>query len=108
MVESGTQLARVEAEGCRALPKPERLRRHLVGYGLERAVPLHRAMDEGSFKLDTAYPFAAAGVKHRLIIEAIEEWENGIEAVLHVSFDGAQFAFFDTRYFENKYRHQEG
>lgn len=67
-----------------------------------------RAAGAGSFDLESAYPFAAVGVRHRLTIEKIEEWENRIEALLHVSFEGVHFAFFDTRYFENKSHYREG
>jgi|Deesub1362A_J573_1020465.scaffolds.fasta_scaffold00194_35 hypothetical protein len=56
----------------------------------------------------TAYPFISSGVVHRIQIDEIEEWENGIEAQIHGGLEDASITFFDTMYFKNKDTYKGG
>ncbi len=61
--------------------------------------------------LVSAYPYANRGVKHRLIIEEILPWSNGLEGCLRVTFRndaGPSLTFFDTRFYANRGRYRVG
>ena len=50
----------------------------------------------------TVYPFAKAGIEHRLKIAEIHEWENRVEAEITAETeDGYLITFFDVFYFQN-------
>lgn len=74
------------------------------------ALVLHVVNDtEKTLEFRSAYPFAAAGVRHRLRIARIEEWNNGIEARIEAAIaDGSSLGFFDTLYHANKLRYEIG
>lgn len=57
----------------------------------------------------TAYPFCGSGTKHSVVIDDINEDDNGVEALLRVSMDdGPSLSFFDTFYFKNKFNYKLG
>lgn len=64
------------------------------------------AEHKGCNELITGYPYLTEGTKLSLKIKKIEEWSNGIEAVVTGEYgegdDSKEFCFFDTHYFENK------
>lgn len=59
----------------------------------------------------SAYPWAVAGVSHRLVIDHIQPWDSGTGAWIKASFadaEGPGLTFFDTRYYANKSRYEIG
>lgn len=59
----------------------------------------------------SGYPFAVQGVRHRLVIDEIIPWQEGMEAWIKASFpdgDGPQLGFFDTRYYAHHSRLKVG
>ncbi len=61
--------------------------------------------------LASAYPCADKGIKHRLVIEEVWPWENGIEGWVKAIFPndaGPSLTFFDTHYYANRHRYQVG
>ncbi len=68
---------------------------------------ISRKTAETNFVLVSGYPFAVKGVRHRLLIEQIFPWQNGIEAWIKASLpggDGPDLTFFDTRFYANRRR----
>jgi len=64
---------------------------------------------DGRNRVWSAYPFARRGVEHRLVLERIEVWENGLEARLQARFNGsALVGFFDTLYHVHRERYEPG
>lgn len=66
---------------------------------------------EDANELASAYPWAARGVRRRMVVEEIIPWDNGIEAWITASFpgdDGHSLTFFDTRYYAGKDRVRVG
>ena len=57
----------------------------------------------------SAYPFAKRGTRHRLVIDDIEVWGNGIEARIQATFaDAAPVGFFDTLFHVNSCSYEVG
>jgi len=55
------------------------------------------------------YPFCASGITHRLTIEKLHPWENGVEGVVQASTEsGALIWFFDPYFFKDKDTYQVG
>ncbi len=64
---------------------------------------------ETIYNIWTGYPFCAKGVKHRLVLDEIQEWENGIEALITAyQEEGPTLTFFDPFFFKNKFRYKVG
>lgn len=58
----------------------------------------------------TAFPFAVAGARHRLIIREVTPWEGDMEGWLTVSVPACDtaFTFFDTHFVTNRQRYVVG
>jgi len=57
--------------------------------------------------LTSAYPFAARGTRHRLKVDEIVPWQNGLEAWIKTrvpGIDGLSLTFFDSRYYASRDR----
>lgn len=66
-------------------------------------------VERNSLSFWSAYPYATQGTVYRLQIEEISEWSNGIEAHIETKFrDGPEIGLFDTHYYQNKQKYQEG
>lgn len=55
--------------------------------------------------LASAFPYAATGLRHRLVVKEILPWQSGIEAWIKASppgDDGPSITFFDTRFYANQ------
>ena len=53
----------------------------------------------------SAFPYAASGLRRRLVVEEIIPWQNGIEGWIKASppgDDGPSLTFFDTRFYANQ------
>lgn len=58
----------------------------------------------------TAYPFAAEGARHRLIVRDVTAWEGELEGWVTVSVPACDvtFTFFDTHFHANRQRYEIG
>ncbi|CUW37141.1 conserved protein of unknown function [Magnetospirillum sp. XM-1] len=59
----------------------------------------------------SAFPWAAHGTRHCLVIDNVQSWSNGLEGWITASFpegDGPSLTFFDTRFYANKDRYAVG
>lgn len=55
----------------------------------------------------TIYPYLD-GVRHKVVIDEVLEWENGLEATVCGHIDEFEFAFFATDYYLNKELYKKG
>ncbi len=57
----------------------------------------------------SAYPFMPEGCIRDMVVQSVEEWDNGVEAeITGVLDDGAIVTFFDLEYFRNSGQYHEG
>jgi len=56
----------------------------------------------------SAYPFLQISNRVEVEIKKIDEWSNGVEAVISGSVGPASISFFDTLYFFNKGKYEVG
>lgn len=70
---------------------------------------LKREDKEKRIALWSAYPLLQVNNPIEVTLKGIEEWPNGVEAVLIGSTEhGADLSFFDTLYFQNKNKYKVG
>lgn len=75
--------------------------------GPVKAFVLIKVNPENS-EVQSAYPFLQISNRVEVEIEKIDEWSNGIEAVISGSVGSVSVSFFDTLYFFNKGKYEVG
>lgn len=59
-------------------------------------------------KVLTSYPLVSDGVEHPVNITNLNEWDNGVEAVLDTVLNSRSISFYDTLYSQNTPEYKEG
>lgn len=97
-------------EPHRPLPESWTTGYHLIWPQPDRGVVITIAVDDEAKqnRLCTLYPFWPDGSRHRLAINEVTVWENGVEAQISADAGGADLTFYDAHYLLNRSWYERG
>lgn len=94
----------------RELPQEWETGCHLIWPAQDKGVILTLTVNkaEGRLEFSSMFPFHAGDRSHRLILDKVSVWDNGVEAQIHTEFGDAGIDFYDAHYLLNRGWYEHG